>query len=45
MAAGFALGGSAIVILVGIFVIAMLIISLIPIYSSDMSVPGYGESN
>lgn len=42
---GYTLGGSTAICLVGTFLVGMLIISLIPIYISETSVDGYGESN
>ncbi len=42
---GYALGGSAILTFVGLFIAGMLILSIIPIYVPDNSVAPYGESN
>ncbi len=44
MAAGIALGSSGAVILITGLFIGMLLLSIIPVYISDNSVPGYGES-
>ncbi len=42
---GYALGGSALITFIGLFLVGMLILSIIPIYTPDNSTPGYGESN
>ncbi len=42
---GFSVAGIGILFFIGILAVVMLILSLIPIYSSNNSNSGYGESN